>query len=156
MKKVLLVLSISRTSTKALDYAVSEAKRRGAELVALYIIDTSLVNEVFDRFTDIGFIGDRPSMEISEAIMKEYRQRGYEELGKVQIKAMEEGVAFDPIMDQGDYVEKVLEVMRKRDIELAVLVRRKRKPFMRYFSRSLVEEVRERAPCRVEIFEEEE
>jgi nucleotide-binding universal stress UspA family protein len=115
VKNILLVLSTSRTSEKALDFAVETAKREKASLVALYLLETELANEVFDRFSDIGFIGDRPSMQLSEAITKEYRQRGYEELGRVQIKAMEEGVPFEPLMEQGDYVEKILEVIRDRD-----------------------------------------
>ena len=38
---------------------------------------------------DVGFMGDKPSMNLTEAVMKEYSQRAYEELGRVQIKAME-------------------------------------------------------------------
>ena len=155
MKKVLLILSTSRTSEKAVDFAVKKAKELGAELVALYILETGLANELFDRFTDIGFIGDRPSSQISEAIMKEYRQRGYEELGKVQIKAMEEGVSFEPLMEQGEFIQKALEVIEQRDVELAVVTRRRKGAFLRYFSRSLADELKDEAPCEVVIFDEE-
>jgi nucleotide-binding universal stress UspA family protein len=154
VKNILLVLSTSRTSEKALDFAVETAKREKASLVALYLLETELANEVFDRFSDIGFIGDRPSMQLSEAITKEYRQRGYEELGRVQIKAMEEGVPFEPLMEQGDYVEKILEVIRDRDIDMAVAVRRKPSTLLKYFSRSVADELAEKAPCKIHVFEE--
>jgi nucleotide-binding universal stress UspA family protein len=154
VKNILLVLSTSRTSEKALDFAVKTAKREKASLVALYLLETELANEVFDRFSDIGFIGDRPSMQLSEAITKEYRQRGYEELGRVQIKAMEEGVPFEPLMEQGDYVEKILEVIRDRDIDMAVAVRRKPSTLLKYFSRSVADELAEKAPCKIHVFEE--
>jgi nucleotide-binding universal stress UspA family protein len=154
VKNILLVLSTSRTSEKALDFAVETAKREKASLVALYLVETELANEVFDRFSDIGFIGDRPSMQLSEAITKEYRQRGYEELGRVQIKAMEEGVPFEPLMEQGDYVEKILEVIRDRDIDMAVAVRRKPSTLLKYFSRSVADELAEKAPCKVHVFDE--
>lgn len=153
--KVLLVLSTSGTSEAALDYAVERAKKDRSGLVALYLLESALAKEIFDRFTDIGFIGDKPSQELSESIMKEYRQRGYEELGRVQIKAMEAGVDFEPVMAQGEYVSSVLEEIRKRDAVLAVLVKRKQSQFFKYFSRSFADEVRRQAPCEVAVFTEE-
>ncbi len=153
-QKVLLVLSTSGTPDKVLDYAVGRAKKDGLGLIALYILETGLASSVFDTFSDIGFIGEKPSEELSEAIMKEYRQRGYEELGRVQIKAMEEAVEYDPVMEQGDYVEKTLEFIRERDVSVAVLVQRKKRDIFKYFKRSHADEVRERAACEVVVFNE--
>ncbi|MEK7773161.1 MAG: universal stress protein [Deltaproteobacteria bacterium] len=154
-KNVLLVLSTSGASEAAVSFAVERARKDGACLAALYIIESGLANEVFDTFSDIGFIGDRPSTELSEAIMKEYRQRGYEELGKVQIKAMEAGVDFDPVMEQGEFVIEVLHMIKRKNAALAVLVRRKKKTLLKYFSRSFADEVAAQAPCEVVIFTEE-
>ena len=158
MNKVLLILSTSRTSDKAVDFAVNKARALGTGLIALYIIDSELTNEVFDKFTDIGFIGDKPSTELTEAIMKEYRQRGYEEIGRVQIKAMEQGVDFDAVTAQGDFVEESLEVIEKHAISSAVVVRLKTSKvsgFMKYFSRSMCAELEQQAQCEVVIFEAE-
>ena len=154
MSCVLLILSTSRTSRDAIEYAVSLAKKEKAKLVALYIIETELTNEVFDKFTDIGFIGDKPSTQLTEAIMKEYRQRGYEEIGKVQIKAMEENVDFYAVTTHGDFVEKALEVIERYKADIAIAVKRKRSIFLKYFSRSRVDELVEKALCKVEVFEE--
>lgn len=154
MKKVMLVLSISGTPQEVIDYAVARAMKEGAGLVALYILETGLADSVFDNFSDVGFIGDRPSTELSEAVMKEYRQRGYEELGRVQIRAMEEAVPFEPLMEQGDYVAKALDVIRERDIGLAVVLRRQKKRFMKYLSSSVADDVKSQAPCEVVIFSE--
>lgn len=154
MKQVLLVLTTSGTPDSVIDYAVSKAKENDACLVALYLLETALADEVLDTFSDIGFIGERPSAELAESIMKEYRQRGYEELGRVQIKAMEEAVGYEPVMDQGDYVATVLEMIEQRDVTCAVLVRRKARRLFRYFSRSLADEVVARASCEVVVFTE--
>lgn len=151
MKKILLVLSFTGTSESVLDFAVKRAKKDGAELVALYPLKDELANEVFDTFTDIGFIGERPSSQLSESIMKEQRQRGYEELGRVQVKAMEEGVPFEPLMEHGDYVKKVLGVIKRLDVAAAILVKKKKKTFLKYFHRSPVDEVREQAACEVVV-----
>lgn len=154
MNCVLLILSTSRTSQDAIEYAVNLAKKEKAKLVVLYIVETELANEVFDKFTDIGFIGDKPSTQLTEAIMKEYRQRGYEEMGKVQIRAMEENVDFDAVTTQGDFVEKAVEVIERYKVDVAVTIKRKRSAFIKYFSKSMVDELVEKATCKVEVFEE--
>lgn len=155
MNNVLIVLTTSKASDKVLDFAVEKAKERGSTLVALYLLEKDLANEVFDTFTDIGFIGDKPSVQITESLMKEYRQRGYEELGRLQIKTMEAGVDFEPIMEEGEYVTTVLDAISAHGIDLVVLIKRKRKAFFKYFSKSLAEDVREKASCEVVVFEEE-
>ncbi len=152
MKKVLLVLPSYTASEEAAEFAVRRAKEEKAALVALYLIAAGTADDVFETFSDIGFIGDRPSSQVSEAIMKEYRQRGYEELGKVQIKTMEEGVAFEPLMEAGEPVEKVLSTIEGMGITTAVLVKRKERAILRYFQRSYADEVAERAPCEVIVF----
>lgn len=155
MKNILLVLSATGTPDEVIDYAVKRAKAGPSTLVAVYLLEANAASEVFDTFTDIGFIGDRPSTQLSESIMKEYRQRGYEELGKVQIKAMEEGVDFEPLMEEGEAMGKVLSIIKRLDIGTAVAVKKKRKAFFKYFSRSFADELREKAHCEVIVFTEE-
>lgn len=154
MKNVLLVLSTSGTEQSWIDIAVQRAVKDGLGLVALYILDKELADEAFDAFTDIGFIGDKPSSELSESLMREYRQRGYEELGVVQIKAMEEGVAFEPLMEEGSFVSKVLEVIERMDVSVAVVVSRRERSLLKYFSRSFAQEVKDLAGCEVVILAE--
>ncbi|MBI5344288.1 MAG: hypothetical protein HZB83_02965, partial [Deltaproteobacteria bacterium] len=93
--------------------------------------------------------------ELTESLMREYRQRGYEELGRVQIKAMEAGVDYEPVMEEGDFVSKTLEAIKRWDAVAAVLVKRRERAFMKYFSKSLADEVKKRAACEVVIFSEE-
>ncbi len=149
---ILLVLTSTVTSDEALQYAVSRAKKDGVTLVALYLLTTGPADAVFESFTDTGFIGDRPTTELSEAIMKDFRQRGYDELGRVQIKAMEEGVDFEPMMEQGDVLGNVLKVVDSMNIGVAILVRKKKRPLFRYFSVSIVDEIKEKAKCEVVVF----
>jgi nucleotide-binding universal stress UspA family protein len=153
MNKILLILSTSRTSDKAVDFAVDKAHKEGKGLIALYVIDSELTNEIFDKFTDIGFIGDKPSMELTKAVMKEYRQRGYEEIGRVQVKAMESGVDFDAVTVDGDFVEEALKLIDTREVSVAVVVRRKTMGFMKYFSRSMCDELEKQASCEVVVFD---
>src|SRR3972149_7988724 len=101
MKKILLVLSYPGFSGRAIDEAVRSAKKEKAPLAALYLLEAGAAESVFDKFSDIGFMGDRPAEDLSKLVMKESRQRGYEALGKVQIKAMEEGDDFGPLVAGG-------------------------------------------------------
>ncbi|MFQ5329360.1 MAG: universal stress protein [Thermodesulfobacteriota bacterium] len=155
MKSIVLLLSVARMSEKALEFAVGQAKASGAELTVLYVIDTNLADEVFDKFTDIGFMGDKPSTQLTEAIMKEFRQRGYEDLGRVQVKAMEEGVAYNPMTVQGDFFRCAMEEIERRKADIVVAVKRKESVLARYFYKSPVDELKKSASCEVVIFEEE-
>ncbi len=154
MKNVMLVLSTSRTPDGALDLAVKRAAEHGAKFIALYVVEAGLADGVFDLFSDVGFIGDKPSSELSEAVMKEYRQRAYEELGRAQIKAMEAAVDFEPLTEPGDYVDTVLELAESREVDLLIIIKKRRSPLSGYFSRSPADELKELAPCEVVIFEE--
>ncbi len=151
---MLIVLTAAAMPEKAIDYAVASAKAKGAGVIALFLLETELSSEIFDKFTDIGFIGDKPSAELSESLMREYRQRGYEQLGRVQIKAMEEGVDFEPLMEEGSFVQKALDAISRYDVAEAVLFKRRERRFLDYFSRSLADEVKKRAHCLVQVFTE--
>lgn len=155
MEKVLLILSNARTSLKAVKYAIDMAKKKESILIALFIIETEVVNEVFETFSDIGFIGDKPSTKLTQAMMREFRQRGYEELQLVEDLAKEQDVTVDPIIEEGDFLDKALWVIDKYDIGSAVAIKKKRSAIASYFIKSKVLKLEELAACTMEIFEEE-
>src|SRR3989337_2108519 len=131
MKKILLVLSYPGFSGRAIDEAVRSAKKEKATLAALYLLEAGAAESVFDKFSDIGFMGDRPAEDLSKLVMKESRQRGYEALGKVQIKAMEDGVDFEPLVEEEPTVEKVLSLIEKMDPSVVFVLKRKQRSFFR-------------------------
>ncbi|OGP12665.1 MAG: hypothetical protein A2052_07835 [Deltaproteobacteria bacterium GWA2_54_12] len=155
MKKILLVLSYPGFSGRAIDEAVRSAKKEKATLAALYLLEAGAAESVFDKFSDIGFMGDRPAEDLSKLVMKESRQRGYEALGKVQIKAMEEGVDFEPLVEEDATVEKVLSVIDKTDPSAVFVLKKKQRAFFKYFTRSLADELAERVSREVVIITEE-
>lgn len=150
---ILLFLSASGDSDEAIAYAVKRAKTEGKGLVAVYVIETDLANEVFDTFSDIGFIGDRPSAQLAKALMKEYRQRGYDELGRVQIKAMEEGVDFDPHLEQGEFKTVVRDSAEHFNPSAVVVIRRARGGIMKYFSGPPEDDIKKVVTCEAVVFE---
>lgn len=164
--RILIVLTASGAPDEAIDAAVLRAKKDGAGVLALYLLSSEASKEAFDAFTDIGFIGDRPSTELSESLTRECRQRGYEALGRVQIKAMEAGVDYEPLMEEGepamdaaikdaacqDTVAKILDIIIQYNVKCAVLVKRRVGRLRGFFTRSLADEVKEKAGCEVVIF----
>ena len=154
MKNVLLVMASTDASDEAIEYAVSLAQKNSAGVSAVYLLHTGPVREAFDAFTDTGFIGDKPSSEVSESLMRAYRQRGYEELGRVQIKAMEAGVEFEPLLEEGELQSRVLEFIERRGAIAVVLVKKKGR-LAGYFSKSPVEELKKRTSIEVTVFETE-
>lgn len=156
MKRVLLVLPYAGFSDASIDQAVKRAGREKAALTVLYLLEGGAAASVFDKFSDIGFMGDRPAEDLSKIVMKESRQRGYEALGKVQIKAMEEGVDFEPLVEEEPTIEKVLAVIERLDPSVVFVLKRKQRSFFRYFTRSLADELSERASVEVAVITEEE
>jgi nucleotide-binding universal stress UspA family protein len=155
MKKILLVLSNARSSSKAVEYAVDLAMKEGAKLIVLFVIEKEVVKEVFDTFSDIGFIGDKPSTKLTQAMMREFRQRGYEELQRIEDLAKEHNVAVEPIIEEGDFLEKALWIIDKYRVDSAVAIKKKRSAIASYFIKSQVLKLKELAPCTMDIFEEE-
>jgi len=155
MKKILLVLPFSGVSDRSIATAVKRAAGEKASLAALYLLEGSAAENVFDAFSDIGFIGDRPSEDLSRLVMKEARQQGYEALGRVQIKAMEEGVSFEPFLEENSGIENVLSIIEKTSPEAVFIVERKKRSFFKYFKRTLADELKERASCEVVVVNEE-
>lgn len=151
--KILLVLSTHVYSDKAIEYAVKRAMEEDRQLLAFFLLESELAEEVSDKFSDIGFTGDRPSATLSESLMREYRQRGYEALGRAQIKAMEEGVDFEPILEEGPYISTILEAITSHEIGLTVIQKRKERSFLHYFKKDMCVKLKEAASCEVVIIE---
>lgn len=154
MKNVLLILAGTKTPDAMIEAAAAIAKKESSRLIAVYILEPGKASEVFDTFTDIGFIGDKPTTELSESLMKDYRQRGYEELGRAQMKAMELGVDFEPDLEEGDYVSTALDAIEKWSVGVALAVRPKKKHLINYFSKTPLEDLIAGAPCEVMVFDE--
>ncbi len=151
--KLLLVLSAHVYSDKAIEYAVKRAHEEGLVLLAFFLLDSELAEDASERFSDIGFTGDKPAATLSESLMRDYRQRGYEALGRAQIKAMEAGVAFEPLLDEGPYVATILEAITTNKVGFTVIQKRKERSLLHYFKKDLGEKVKEVASCEVIVIE---
>ena len=154
MKEIMLVLSTMRQSPKAVEYAFQTANERKAELVSLFILDSNLPNSVFQRLHEMDLIGEKPSEELSEALYREYRQRGYAKLKEIENKAKENNIPCSVYLEQGEFAEEVFKKIDKLNISLVILSRSHRSNIARLFFGSAVDKIIKQAKCEVKIVDE--
>ena len=154
MKRIMLVLSTMRQSPKEIEYALQTAKKENAELLALFVIDSNVPSSVFQRLHEMDLIGEKPSEQLSEALMREYRQRGYEKLNEVEKKAKENNIHCTAYIEEGEFADEVLKMIKKLGVSLVILTRSHRSNISRFIFGSAVDELIKQSPCEVKIVDE--
>ena len=156
MKRILLILSPARVSSSCAEEAAEAARRAGAELVAVFILDTSMSDDVQKRLQDTGFLGEIPSEKLISTVREEQERQGTEALERIGRIARQRGVGFRSRLAVGEFVTTSLEVAREEDAEAIFVARRDRPAFSRLVAGSAVRDLEESAPCRVLVRDAEE
>jgi len=154
LEKIMLVISTMRHSSKAVEYAFQSATERKAELASLFILDSNVPSSVFQRLHEMDLIGEKPSEELSEALHKEYRQRGYTTLKEIEKKAKEGNIPCTIYLEEGDFAEEVFKKIDKLNISLVILSRIHRSNIARLIFGSAVDRIIKQAKCEVKIVDE--
>ncbi|MBE9503944.1 MAG: universal stress protein [Proteobacteria bacterium] len=154
MKNILLVLSTTRQSPKTIELALERAMNEGARLTGLFILDSNIADSIFEKLTDSGFIGDKPSQQLHSSILLEYRQRGMVKLEETKEMAAKKGVSFEAIIKEGDFFNECLEEINKSKADLVILTRKKRSSLSRFIFGSYVENIKKGVDCEVLIVDE--
>jgi nucleotide-binding universal stress UspA family protein len=151
--RVLLILSATRMSASCIDAALAAAEREQAELVVLYILDTLEATEVEDRILHEGFLGEAPSGKLLRAVRRERKRQGMQELADVARKAESAGVPCRTDLVEGEFVSRSLDAAQLEAPAVIYVARRERPALSRLVAGSPVEELKEAAPCEVQIHE---
>lgn len=154
MKTILLALSTTRQSPKTIDYALNRAQEDKARLVILFIVDPDLPHLILDKMMDVGFMGDKPSLELHESILKEYRERGRKITEEISQRASSLGLEYSTIMAEGEFVEECLKLIKKELPEETILTRAERSNLSRFLFGSAVNRLKKKSPCPVKIVDE--
>jgi len=149
LKRILLLLSPSRVSSKCVDAAIGAAVKEDGELVAFYILDTSISDDVRERLQDLGFLGETPSGQLLEEMRKEQERQGKGELARVRELAGRRGVVCRTDLVQGEFLASSLEVARRESADAIFVTRRKRPAISRLVAGSAVTSLQSAAPCQV-------
>lgn len=154
MKKILLVLTTTCQVDQAIELAIEKAKNEKANLTVLFIIDSSMSEGVVSKLSDFGFLGDRPSSDLTHAILKEYRDQGNKKLDEIKWLADCLSIPCQAFVEEGDYTELVLKKIARFNIDHAIVSRCKRSVISSLLFGSAMDKLVKNAGCPVEIVEE--
>jgi nucleotide-binding universal stress UspA family protein len=149
LKRILLILAPSRVSTTCVGEAVEEARRRGAELVALFVLDTAISEDMQTRLQDAGFLGETPSGQLIEAMRREQERQGKRALAGIEELARGSGVEVRTRLVVGEFLRTSLEAANQESPEAIFVARRDRPRLSRLVGGSPVNELKSTAPCAV-------
>ena len=154
MKNILLVLSTTRQSPKTIELALEKGKEEGNSLTALFVLDSEMAGSVLEKLTDEGFTGEKPSQELHDSILTEYRERGKKKLEEIGKLAKEMDVPFTAIMREGDFTSECLAEIKERRSDMVITTRKKRSSLSRFIFGSPIEQIRDESECEMLIVEE--
>ncbi|MFQ5456274.1 MAG: universal stress protein [Nitrospirota bacterium] len=154
MRKILLILSTTRKSSKSVDLAINLAKKEGAEIIVLFVIDKEIPANVISKLSEEGWIGSNPSDRLYNAIEREYAMHGKINVERIEVPLREAGIRYHSLIIKGDFVAEVLNVMEEEEVDLAIITRRKRSGLSRFIFGSAVLEIIKKSKCKVRIVDE--
>jgi len=154
LKNILLVLSTTRQSPETVELALEKAKEGNSSLTGLFILDSGIPDSIFDKLTDIGFTGEKPSHQLHASILAEYRERGMKKMEEIGETAAGKGISFDSIIREGDFAAECLSVIGEKRADTVIMTRRKRSSLSRFIFGSPIENIRKRAGCEFIIVDE--
>lgn len=154
MKNILLVLTTTCQVDRAIELAIDMAKNEKANLTALFIIDSSMSDSIVSKLSDFGFLGDRPSSDLTHAILKEYRDQGNKKLDEIKWLADCLSIPCQTFVEEGDYTDLSLKKIARLNIDYTIITRCKKSTFTSFLFGSAVDKLVSKAGCMVEIIEE--
>ncbi len=154
MENILLVLSTTRQSPKTIDLAIEKVKKEESSLTALFVLDSEMPGSILEKLTDSGFTGEKPSQELHDSILTEYRERGRKKLEEIEDLAKRMDVPFSAIIREGDFTSECLAEIKDRRSDIVIITRKKRSSLSRFIFGSPIEQIRDESECEMIIVEE--
>ena len=154
MENILLVLSTTRQSPKTVELAIEKVKKEKSSLTALFILDSEMPGSILEKLTDSGFTGEKPSQELHDSILTEYRERGRKKLEEIENLANRMDVPFSAVIREGDFTSLCLAEIKDRRSDIVIITRKKRSSLSRFIFGSPIEQIGDAAECEMIIVEE--
>ncbi len=151
--RFLMVLSTVGQSAEAIEAAVDFAAAKQASLAVVFVMDEMVSEAIFEKLTDIGFIGEKPGTELESAVNAEYRRQAEEALAEVGRTADERGVTVTSEITEGEFLDKSLDAVAKYAADTLIIIRTRESWLARTFGSTSVSELVRVAPCEIKVFE---
>lgn len=134
LKRILVPVDFSRTSLKALHYAVPIAKQFGARLILLHVIE-------FPNYCpEIGYVG------FDAKVIREDLEKRLRELAR---RAVPQDIAAEIVVECGAGFDAIATYAKKRKVDLVILTTHGYTGLKHVFLGSTAERVVRHAPCPV-------
>jgi len=152
MTKILHIITPGRQSTEALHWSLHKAKESKRMLKVVYIIDQDTANEVQKNLADVGFTGDKQGVELTNALNKEFRERGKKVIEEVEKQCRTFGVSFEVDIKTGNYLEVCESLAKDKIVEIIVVTERKGSFIKKIFEGSELKKLREVVSCEIKAY----
>lgn len=154
MKKILLILSFLRRSSKTIEEAIKLAKEKQAELIVFFVLDIEYAHSIAHKLTDEGWIGEKPSEQLYTSLLKEYKLQAEQLIAEIEKRAKNEKLPIRSLIKSGSVLKETLRLANLEDPELIIITRRKRSSLSRLIFGSAVKDLTQQATCEVKIIDE--
>ena len=122
-QKILLPTDGSEQAEKAGEYAISTADFTGADIIVLYVIDTSKGD-----WMKKGYVDAIPQPDLREQLDKQLREEGKKavedfkkKLEETQCAGKCTNVNLETMIKEGNPAEVILKTMKEEDIDVVVI-----------------------------------
>jgi nucleotide-binding universal stress UspA family protein len=153
MTRVLLVIPPGIRPRAARERAIDLAAASGDGLVGLVLLDPAETGRIAATL-DSAFMGERVSDRVVEVLAREQRSQAEALLAEIGEQAQARGVAFTPLIEEGDPEEVCARVIRAHQVREAILVVERRSWLSRILSRSATVRLPAIADCTLTVMEE--
>lgn len=136
IKKILIPTDGSDCSLRAAELGISLAKVLGAEIFAIYAIDTIILEELTKGIEE-------------KSVEKELKEKGERHLNYVVRLAEKEGLKAEAILAKGEPHDQIVHYAKTKGADMIVMGTYGRRGTKRILIGSVTERVIEYAPCPV-------
>ncbi|KPJ55742.1 MAG: hypothetical protein AMJ42_06340 [Deltaproteobacteria bacterium DG_8] len=152
MKKVMLVLSTTTSSTPFITYSLDYAKKEGAELIVCFIIDEKVSKTVSSILTYIGFMGEKMGENLRKTLLSEYEGRAKDKLEEVDKLSKKKEVDCRCILLEGDVVNETIKLAKKEGPEiLFIMPPTEKSDVYQTFFGDAINKILRASPCPIKI-----
>ncbi len=148
-----LALSTAEQAPEAIASAIEFASAKKAKLFTVFILDSTVPAAIFDKLTDIGFIGEKPGTDLESAVSAEYRRQAKATLAEVKREAEGAGVECATEIVEGDFIDKAVAAAAKHAADTLIIVRTRRSFLSRLLAGTGINDLVRQAPCEIKVFE---
>ena len=137
--KILVAFSATSINKKLAMQALDLAAKEKADLIILSVRDMNIAEKVARLTHDLGFLGEKVVDRLEVDINADREEVISKRLARLEKEAEKRGISFETIRVKGPFVETVVEVIQRYNVD-TILVEKRAK---------IVDDLKKNAPCEV-------